>query len=304
MVRRVARLVGPDLKPKTLAGYQSLLRSRILPTFGAWPIADIRPGDVDAWIAAMRRDGLSPSRIRQAHVVLSAMLDLAVRHDRIARNVARGAELPAIRRTEAPYFEPGVVDRIIGSMPERYRAFVAVQGILGARFGEAAALRRRSVDLLRRRLLVSESIAEVGGKLSFGRTKTHAERALPLPPALAARLEEHLAHVEADPEALLFRSNTGYPIRHRNFLRRVWYPTLSELGLPLVGLHVLRHSAAARMIGAGWSAKAVQSTLGHASASFTLTVYGHLFPSDMDELAAALESPRRRTGDVQAATTH
>jgi integrase len=107
-----------------------------------------------------------------------------------------------------------------------------------------------------------------------------------------------------DPEALLFTSNTGYPIRHRNFLRRVWYPTLCELGLPLVGLHVLRHSAAARMIGAGWSAKAVQSTLGHASASFTLTVYGHLFPSDMDELAAALESPRRRTGDVQAATTH
>lgn len=47
----------------------------------------------------------------------------------------------------------------------------------------------------------------------------------------------------------------------------------------------------------------VQSTLGHASASFTLTVYGHLFESDMDELAAALESPRRRTGDVRAATT-
>jgi integrase len=103
---------------------------------------------------------------------------------------------------------------------------------------------------------------------------------------------------------LLFTSSNGYPIRHRNFLRRVWYPTVTELGLPLVGLHVLRHSAAARMIGAGWSAKAVQSTLGHASASFTLTVYGHLFDSDMDELAAALESVPRRTGDVRAATTH
>jgi integrase len=296
-------LVGPDLKPKTRAGYESLLRSRILPTFGAWPIANVGPGDVDAWIAGMRRDGLSPSRIRQAHVVLSAMLDLAVRHDRIARNVARGADLPPIRRTEAPYFEPGVIDRIIDAMPDRYQAFVAVQGVLGARFGEAAALRRRSVDLLRRRLLVSESIAEVGGRLSFGRTKTHAERTLPLPPALATRLEGHLEHVAAAADALLFTSSTGYPIRHRNFLRRVWYPTLTELGLPLVGVHVLRHSAAARMIGAGWSAKAVQSTLGHASASFTLTVYGHLFESDMDELAAALESPRRRTGDVRAATT-
>ena len=36
-------------------------------------------------------------------------------------------------------------------------------------------------------------------------------------------------------------------------------------------------SAAARMIGAGWQAKAVQQTLGHSSVAFTLTVYGHLF---------------------------
>ena len=52
-------------------------------------------------------------------------------------------------------------------------------------------------------------------------------------------------------------------------------------------MHVLRHSAAARMIRAVWPAKAVQQVLGHASASFTLTVYGHLFDDDLDELAAA-----------------
>jgi integrase len=45
------------------------------------------------------------------------------------------------------------------------------------------------------------------------------------------------------------------------------------------------------MIGARWQAKAVQQTLGHASAAFTLTVYGHLFDEDLDALADALESP-------------
>jgi integrase len=223
--------------------------------------------------------------------VLNAMLELAVRHDRIARNVARGADLPPIRRTEAPYFEPAVVDRIIATMPDRYQAFVAVQGVCGLRFGEAAATRRRSVDLLRRRLLVSESLAEVSGSLLFGPTKSHAQRSVPLPPTVTARLEEHLEQVGADPDVLAFTSTNGYPIRHRNFLRRVWHPVLRELGLPLVGCHALRHSAAARMIGAGWSAKAVQSTLGHASASFTLTVYGHLFEADLDALAAALDDP-------------
>ena len=65
-------------------------------------------------------------------------------------------------------------------------------------------------------------------------------------------------------------------------------------------MHVLRHSAAARMIRAAWPAKAVQQVLGHASASFTLTVYGHLFDDDLDELAAALDITSRGTSAVRA----
>jgi len=47
------------------------------------------------------------------------------------------------------------------------------------------------------------------------------------------------------------------------------------LNLPLVGIHVLRHSAAARIIATGGSPKTLQSVLGHRSAAFSLTVYGH-----------------------------
>jgi site-specific recombinase XerD len=64
-------------------------------------------------------------------------------------------------------------------------------------------------------------------------------------------------------------------------------------------MHALRHSAAARMIAAGWSPTAVQRALGHRSASFTLTTYGHLFDTDWDDLGAALYSFPRRTGAVQ-----
>jgi integrase len=45
------------------------------------------------------------------------------------------------------------------------------------------------------------------------------------------------------------------------------------------------------MIASGWSAKAVQTALGHSSAAFTLTVYGHLFDDDLDALALALDEP-------------
>ena len=79
----------------------------------------------------------------------------------------------------------------------------------------------------------------------------------------------------------MFQGPQGGNLRYGAFYHRRWLPTLEALGLPPVGLHVLRHSAAARMIQAGGSPKAVQAILGHRSAAFTLSVYGHLFDADL-----------------------
>ena len=82
----------PMLKGKTVASYESLLSSRILPTFGEYELRSILPSDITTWIGSMVADGLSPSRIRQAHVVLRLVLDSAVRDGYLARNPAVGAE--------------------------------------------------------------------------------------------------------------------------------------------------------------------------------------------------------------------
>jgi hypothetical protein len=46
------------------------------------------------------------------------------------------------------------------------------------------------------------------------------------------------------------------------------------------------------MIRQGASVKAVQRELGHATASITLDVYGHLLPDELDVLAGRLEDAR------------
>lgn len=114
--------VRPTLKPKTAETYASLLRSRILPGLGAFPIGAVRPSDVAEWLARMQADGLSPSRIRQAHVVLSQMLDAAALDGRIVRNPADGARLPRLVRREAAYLTPEIVERIAQEMREPYGA--------------------------------------------------------------------------------------------------------------------------------------------------------------------------------------
>jgi dTDP-4-amino-4,6-dideoxygalactose transaminase len=72
-------------------------------------------------------------------------------------------------------------------------------------------------------------------------------------------------------------------------------PALKAAKVGKVGIHVLRHSAAAFMMQAGASSKALQMALGHQSASFTLSVYGHVSEQDLDAVVERLEeilSPR------------
>ena len=111
---------------------------------------------------------------------------------------------------------------------------------------------------------------------------------------MAAAIARHLEGVDSDARALLFTGPKGGPLRYRYFLMKQWRPALQELGLPAVGLHTLRHSAAARIVGAGGSAKTLQALLGHRSAAFSLTVYGHLLDADLDALADRLDTTTER----------
>ena len=142
--------------------------------------------------------------------------------------------------------------------------------------------------MLRHRLLVEESLAEISGQLVFGSTKSHTHRSVPVPKSLMERLGATLDG--KGPDELVFTSPQGGPLRYRNFLGRVWHPTLKRLGLSVVGIHTLRHSAAARIVAAGGSAKTLQVVLGHRSAGFSLTTYAHLFDADLDDLAERLEA--------------
>jgi len=242
----------------------------------------------------MVADGISPSRIRQAHVVLRLIFDAAVRDGYLIRNPASGVKLPRLEHREAAFFEPQVVDAIAGAMPSPYDLLTTVLGVCGLRWGEAVALRRCHVDLLRRRLRVVESLAEVSGYFSFGTPKSHAARSVPVPPGMVTAIARHLEGVDSDARALLFTGPKGGPLRYRYFLMKQWRPALQELGLPAVGLHTLRHSAAARIVGAGGSAKTLQALLGHRSAAFSLTVYGHLLDADLDALADRLDTTTER----------
>lgn len=153
------------LKPKTRAGYESMLRSRLLPTFGRAPIGEIRPIDVREWLSAMQARRLSASSCRQAYHLLAAIMRTAVEDGRIAASPCVGAKLPRLPQVEMAYLAPNQLRDLVAVVNPLYRLFVEVLAIGGLRFGEAAALRRNRCDLLRSRLMIAELVGRFGDPL-------------------------------------------------------------------------------------------------------------------------------------------
>jgi site-specific recombinase XerC len=137
------------LKPKTRVGYESLLRTWILPTFGALPLDAIGGLAVRRWVARMDTEGLSASRTRQNFRLLSQMLASAIDCGLLDRNPSLGVKLPLAVRSEMACLTADEVESLTLAVPIIYRPLIHVLTYGGLRWGEAAALRRHRCNLER-----------------------------------------------------------------------------------------------------------------------------------------------------------
>jgi integrase len=76
----------------------------------------------------------------------------------------------------------------------------------------------------------------------------------------------------------VFAGPHGGVLRVSLFRSRFWRPAAHAAGLDGLRIHDLRHTAVALWIAAGANPKEVAARAGHASVSFTLDRYGHLYP--------------------------
>ena len=170
-----------------------------------------------------------------------------------------------------------------------HRVLVLVLGDCGLRWGEASALTVEKCDLLRSRLLVDSALVEIGGTLSIGTPKNGKRREVPLSRFLRDELAGQLNGKAATD--LVFTAPRGGYLRNSNF-RKVFDPAATKVGVKGLVPHELRHTAASLAIAAGANVKVVQSMLGHASATMTWDLYGHLYDDDLDTVAERLDTAR------------
>jgi len=281
-----------DLKATTRVRYEGLLRVNILPRWGSVPLSDVTHEGVASWVADLSASGLSAATVRQAHRVLSLVLDLAVRDSRLVRNPANRVPLPCAAKGEKVFLTHDQVETLAAAAGDSSTT-VLFLAYTGLRWGELAALRVRRLDLLRRRAEIVESVAEVRGALVFSTPKTHQSRSVPVPRFLVDQLAGLVAG--KGPDEFVFTAPQGGILRLQNFRHTVWTRAVRDAGLDGLTPHSLRHTAASLAIASGADVKVVQQMLGHASATMTLDLYGHLYGDRLDEVADRMDAARERS---------
>ena len=225
---------GRNDERMTLARDASIMRHRVLPSWGEVPIGRIDHSAVQAWASDLGRT-LAPATVRECARLLRAVLALAVRDRIIAENPADGLRLPRRRRTDAD--EQAITREqfaaLLPEIPERYRALVAVAGGTGLRWGECIGLTWETIDLKKGTVRVSRVGTEVAGTVAFKPyPKSRAgRRGVPHPPVAVAHLKPHPELVEPGPAGGVFTNEAGGSMRRTVFRAWIWRPALVRAGL-------------------------------------------------------------------------
>lgn len=96
--------------------------------------------------------------------------------------------------------------------------------------------------------------------------------------------------LDKNPDSQLFEAPRGGPLSQANWRRSVgWAQAKKAIGRPRLRPHDLRHTAASLWLGVGADPKVVQRVLGHASATMTLDLYGHLIDQNLWDAARLLD---------------
>ena len=230
----------------------------------------------------------APKTIKNLHGVLHKALQQAVKVGYIRFNPADACELPLMEKKEIkPLDEAATAAFLQAVQGHRFEAVYLTMLFTGLRRGEACGLTWDCIDLERGAITINKQLQKVPGRpgeFHLVPTKNSKRRTITAAPFVVKLLKRHKAQqAEAQLKAGPLWEDTGFVFCNEigerlspNTVYHNYKRLVASIGLPQARLHDLRHSFAVASLRAGDDLKTVQENLGHATASFTLDVYGHV----------------------------
>ncbi len=285
-------LAGRDVEGSTRRNDRAIWHSYLECPFGRIQLGAVSAPMVREWVANLqtKKGPAAPRTKRDALRVLRGVLAYAVEDERIAKNPALGIKITGTKGSPGQALTMSELRTFVAALKPPHHEIALVLALAGLRWSEIAALDERDVIrdetgrlflAIRRRYVLDEEGKRVtlpGTK--GGRTVT---RLVPLLPELVPIVERHLT---GEPGQPLFPSPRGARLDSRHWRRDGgWREACASVDRVGLRPHDLRHTAATAWLRITGDLKAVQSLLGHSTASMTLDLYAHVLDDTLTRAA-------------------
>lgn len=295
-----------NVKPFTVASYSSLIRNHIRPALGAVRLDALNAHTIQGFynsLGEVREDAkpLSPKTVKNIHGVLHRALQQAVLNGYIRFNPADACILPRIEKKEmSPLDELQTKAFLAAIKGHRFEDLFTVTLFTGMREGEALGLMWKCVDFEHGTILIDKQLQrekKKNGQHIFAPLKNGKSRTITPAPWVMQLIRDHRDRQELqrrrardlwEESGLVFTNEIGQHLCNITVYKS-FKAVVKSLGWPDVRFHDLRHSYAVAAIRSGDDIKTVQGNLGHATASFTLDVYGHVTEQMKRDSAARMD---------------
>lgn len=288
---------GGGASPVTVSGYQAMLDLHILPALGGLRLDKITPHTITRFYNELsqkpsKRGGtISQRYVRDVHIVLRAMLNVAVKWGYLAHSPLVNVAAPRSDTKRPKVYDEAECARLLEMLegaPITYRTAITLTLFTGMRKGEVAGLDWTQVNFEKAKVYVAQEAVYVAGEgVVLKSPKTDAgTRAITIPQEAVDALRALRRHQAAlklasrnmwtDTGAVFVNSDTGARL-HPDTIPGWFRDFLKRNGMEHIRFHALRHTGASLSIALGESDTAVALRLGHTSANTTRSIYAQAF---------------------------
>ena len=297
--------VKPAVKDFTLDSYTNICRNHIIPSLGKLKLKELKTTQIQKFYnLLLDRGTLSVKTIKNIHGVLHKALTQAYLVGEIKQNPADRCQLPKTYRPKIEPLENEDITRFLEAIKgHKYEIVYFLTLFAGLRQGEVLGLTWDCVDFENNIILIDKQLKRSshhkGAHYHLDRTKNGRERYIGVAPAVIDMLRRQMIwQQECAKKAgsawnnewnLVFTNELGNHLCHStvyNNYKRI----VKDLGIENKRFHDLRHTYAVASLESGDDIKTVQDNLGHATASFTLDVYGHVSRQMKQRSAANMQN--------------
>ena len=299
------------VKLSTVSSYEATIRNHIKPALGAIKLEALTTQDIQEFYNGRQkgdetREPLAPKTIKNIHGVLHKALEQAMLNGLIRNNPADPCVLPRRPKQKVKPLNEEQITKLIKALKgHKYENLILTTLFTGLREGEVCGLQWDCVNLETGTILVDKQLQSLrksvrgnGDKYALVPTKNGKERHLTIAPFVVELLKKEKAKQDAnrayyedlyEESGLVFTDESGHRITPQAAYR-AFKLVVTELGIPQARFHDLRHSYAVASLRSGDDAKTVQENLGHATAAFTLDIYGHVTEQMKTESANRMQA--------------